>query len=110
MLVIFPMLVIFSATVTISLGSYARVVLMDATIEGARYSSLADQDLTSGILKTKQLISSTLGSSVVADVQGSRLRVGELEAVRLVSKLAFSGLPGTSFLSVSSVATREVEY
>lgn len=109
-LVAFPILAIFSATLSITLGSYARIVLLDATIEGARYSSLADQDIASGITKTKQLVAASLGPGVVVDVVGSKLKVGDLEAVRLVAKLGLSILPGTKFLSASSVATSEIEY
>jgi len=40
-LVAFPMLAIFVATISITLGSYARLVLLDSTIEGARFAALA---------------------------------------------------------------------
>lgn len=109
-LVVVPLLAIFSATVSITLGSYARIVLLDATIEGARFSGLADQNISAGIARTKQLVAASLGNGAVVEVVGSAIKVGEVEVVRLVSSLAISILPGTKFLSVSSVATREVEY
>lgn len=109
-LIAFPILAIFSATVSITLGSYARIVLLDATIEGARYASLADQDIDNGISRTKQLVTASLGKGVAVEVQGAKVRVGDVEAIRLVSTLGISVLPGSKFLNVSSVATREIEY
>jgi hypothetical protein len=109
-LVAFPMLAIFVATISITLGSYARVVLLDSTIEGARYAALADQDLASGIARTKKLVADALGPGIKVDVSGKLSRIGEVEAVRLVSTLGLSFIPGSNFLNVSSVATRENEY
>jgi Flp pilus assembly protein TadG len=109
-LVAFPMLAIFSATLSITLGSYARIVLLDATIEGARYSSLADQDLAQGISRTRQLVARSLGPGAVIEVTGSVSKVGKVETVRLVSTLGLSVLPNRNLLMVSSVATREIEY
>jgi hypothetical protein len=109
-LVAFPMLAIFVATTSITLGSYARVVLLDSTIEGARYAALADQDIASGIAKTKQLVAAALGPAVIVDVSGSRYRIGDIESVRLVSTLGLNLLPGRTLMKVSSVATRENEY
>jgi hypothetical protein len=109
-LVAFPMLAIFVATTSITFGSYARVVLLDSTIEGARYAALADQDIASGIAKTKQLLAAALGPAVIVDVSGSRYRIGDIESVRLVSTLGLNLLPGRTLMKVSSVATRENEY
>lgn len=109
-LVAFPMLAIFSATISITLGSYARVVLLDATIEGARFAALADQDITSGIVKTQKLITQSLGPATKVEVVGFSSRIGTIESIRLVSSLRLAILPGGTLLRVSSVATREVEY
>jgi hypothetical protein len=109
-LVAFPMLAIFSATMSISLGSYARVVLLDATIEGARFASLADQDIASGISKTRYLVAESLGPAAKVDVEGQIARIGNIDSIRLVSTLGLAILPGSKLVSVSSVATREVEY
>ena len=109
-LVAFPMLAIFSATISITLGSYARVVLLDATIEGARFAALADQDIASGIAKTKKLVAASLGPAARVEVQGVSNRIGTIDSIRLVSTLGVNILPGSKLLSVSSVATREVEY
>lgn len=109
-LVAFPMLAIFLATTSITFGSYARVVLLDSTIEGARYAALADQDIASGIAKTKQLVTAALGPGVRVDVSGNLSRIGDVESVRLVSTLGLSYFSASNLLNVSSVATRENEY
>ena len=109
-LVAFPMLAIFVATTSITFGSYARVVLLDSTIEGARYVALADQNVASGISKTKQLVSAALGPGVSVDVSGNLYNIGNVESVKLVSTLGLTFFSGSKLLSVSSVATRENEY
>ena len=106
----FPLLAIFVATTSITFGSYARLVLLDSTIEGARYAALADQELASGIAKTKQLVTASLGPGIRVDVSGSLFSIGNVESVRLVSTLGLRLFPGSNLLSVSSVATRENEY
>lgn len=109
-LVAFPMLAIFVATITITLGSYARLVLLDSTIEGARFAALADQDIDSGIAKTRQLVAAALGPGLSVSVVGSLSKLGSVESVRLVSTLGFNLISGSNFLTASSVATRENEY
>ena len=109
-LVAFPMLAIFVATIYISLGAYARLVLLDSTIEGARFAALADQDIGSGVAKTKQLVAAALGPGVSVNVSGSLSKFGTIESVRFVSTLGLNLIPGSNFLSASSVATRENEY
>jgi hypothetical protein len=104
------MLAIFVATTSITFGSYARVVLLDSTIEGARYAALADQNVASGISKTKQLVSAALGPGVSVDVSGNLCNIGNVESVKLVSTLGLTFFSGSKLLSVSSVATRENEY
>jgi hypothetical protein len=109
-LVAFPMLAIFVATISISLGAYARLVLLDSTIEGARFAALADQDIASGVAKTKQLVAAALGPGLSVQVSGSLSKFGTVESVRFVSTLGLNLIPGSNFLSASSVATRENEY
>ncbi len=109
-LVAFPMLAIFVATISISLGAYARLVLLDSTIEGARFAALADQDIASGVAKTKQLVAAALGPGLSVHVSGSLSKFGTVESVRFVSTLGLNLIPGSNFLSASSVATRENEY
>ena len=109
-LVAFPMLAIFVATISISLGAYARLVLLDSTIEGARFAALADQDIASGVARTKQLVATALGPGLSVNVAGSVSKFGTIESVRFVSTMGLNLIPGSNFLSASSVATRENEY
>lgn len=109
-LVAFPMLALFVGTVSISFASYARTVILDATIEGARFASLADQNTSTGIQKTKQLVQSSLGPAIVVNVAASSVRLGSVESLRFVSTAEFDFARGTKFLTVSSVATREIAY
>ena len=109
-LVAFPMLAIFVATISISLGAYARLVLLDSTIEGARFAALADQDIASGVAKTKKLVAAALGPGLSVNVSGSLSKFGTVESVRFISTLGLNLIPGSNFLSASSVATRENEY
>jgi Flp pilus assembly protein TadG len=109
-LVAFPMLALFVGTVSISFASYARTVILDATIEGARFAALADQNTAAGIQKTKQLVQTSLGPAIVVDVAASSVRLGSVESVRFVSTAEFDFARGAKFLSVSSVATREIVY
>jgi Flp pilus assembly protein TadG len=109
-LVAFPMLALFVGTVSISFASYARTVILDATIEGARFASLADQTTETGIQKTKELVRSSLGSAVVVNVVASSVRLGSIESIRLVSSAEFVFAPGAKILTASSVATREAIY
>jgi hypothetical protein len=104
------MLAIFVATISISLGAYARLVLLDSTIEGARFAALADQDIASGVAKTKQLLAAALGPGLSVNVAGNVSKFGSVESVRFVSTLGLNLIPGSKFLSASSVATRENEY
>lgn len=109
-LVAFPMLAIFVATITLSLASYARTVLLDATIEGARYAALADSAIPAGVLRTKQLVKSSLGSVLTVNVDASSSVIGELELIKFVSTAALRVSPQASIIKVSSVATREFQY
>ncbi|CAB4551501.1 MAG: hypothetical protein F2542_01785 [Actinobacteria bacterium] len=109
-LVAFPMLALFVGTVTIGFASYARTVILDATIEGARFAALADQNLLAGTQKTRELIQSSLGPAITVEVVASSSKLGQIESIRFESSAAFDFLPGTKILTVSSVATREAIY
>jgi len=109
-LVAFPMLAIFVATITLSLASYARSVLLDATIEGTRYAALADRAIPTGVQRTKQLMAASLGSVISVNVDASSLVIGEHELIKFVSTAALRVSPQVSIIKVSSVATREIQY
>lgn len=109
-LVAFPMLALFVGTVSVSFASYARTVILDATIEGARFAALADQNTAAGIQRTKQLVQSSLGTALVVEVVASSVRIGSIESIRFVSSAELNLVPGTKIMTVSSVATRELIY
>lgn len=109
-LVAFPLLAIFSMTIAISLGSYARVVLLDATIEGARYAALADQDIAEGILRTKKIVADSLGPALNVLVDAKSAKSGTIETIHFSSSISFKNGFVIPLLTASSVATREVEY
>lgn len=109
-LVAFPMFALFVGTVSVSFASYARTVILDATIEGARFAALADQNTAAGIQKTKQLVQSSLGTALVLEVVASSVRLGSIESIRFVSSAELNLVPGTGIMTVSSVATRELIY
>lgn len=109
-LVAFPMLALFVGTVSISFASYARTVILDATIEGARFAALADQNLAAGVSRTKSLVTSSLGSALEVNVSTSTIQLESVESIRFSSSVAFAFAPGTKILTVSSVATRELIY
>ena len=104
------MLALFVGTVSVSFASYARTVILDATVEGARFASLADQTTDAGIEKTKNLVRSSLGPAFVVTVAASSVSLGSVESIRFVSSAEFEFAPGTKSLTVSSVATREAVY
>lgn len=106
-LVAFPLLFIFVSTVSISLTSYVRTVLLDATIEGARYAALADQHLDSGIARVQSLVAGAIGSALIIEVSGQQLQLGELNAISM-SASAFLPL-GTELVRVSAIATAEYQ-
>jgi hypothetical protein len=104
------MLALFVGTVSVSFASYARTVILDATVEGARFASLADQTTDAGIEKTKNLVRSSLGPAFVVTVAASSVSLGSVESIRFVSSAEFEFAPGTKILTVSSVATSETVY
>lgn len=103
-----PLLSIFVVTVTITLYAYARSVILDATIEGVRYASLADQDIESGIARTKELAHQSIGTALSIQVMGQSASLGALEANYFETSLF---LPGTNsrVISVSARATSEIQ-
>lgn len=109
-LVAFPMLALFIGTVFLSFVSQARAVILDATIEGARFAALADQTVEAGIERTKTLVNSSLGSSFLVNVAATSVSLGTTESIRLVSSAELDFAPGAIILKVSSVATREAVY
>lgn len=56
------------AVIQLGLALLIRNTVMDAASEGARFASLADNDLADGIARTKELITVALGPSYAENV------------------------------------------
>ena len=80
------MIGLFITTISITLSGYLKTVLLDASIEGARYAALADQSVESGIAKTRQLIESSIGLGLEIRISGSELPLGETGAIQINSE------------------------
>ncbi|MFM7013579.1 MAG: TadE/TadG family type IV pilus assembly protein [Actinomycetota bacterium] len=109
-LVSFPLLILVNAVIFITLFSYVRTVVLDATIEGARYAALADQDLRAGELRAQQIILESIGSLVKVDIAASESSVGSIETIAFRSIARFPFDASDAWFEVSSVASREQQY
>lgn len=109
-LVSFPLLILVNTVIFMTLFSYARTVVLDATIEGARYAALADQDLKAGELRAQQIILDSIGALVKVEFTALDSSVGNIETVlfRANAYLPFSS--AGSWFEVSSVASKELQY
>lgn len=103
-----PLLSIFVVTVTITLYAYVRTVTLDATIEGVRYASLADQALESGVERTRQLIRDAIGEALPVQVSGRQTTLGSLNASYLETKVSLIGTK-TEVIRVTARATSELQ-
>lgn len=107
-LVSFPMLLMFVSTVTLTLFSYAKTVVLDATVEGARFAALADQSAGDGASKVIELVQQSIGSLLRVEVSGSERSVGDSDLIYLESRAYLPGFASAnSMFTVSSLATRE---
>jgi len=55
----------------LGLALHIRNTVLDAAAEGARFAALADNELSDGVLRTRDLISTALGQQYAADVTAS---------------------------------------
>ena len=112
-LVSIPMLLIAISTIGITFTSYSRTVLMDAAIEGARFGSLADQDLASGMSRSRELVVAALGARFPVRIQGREYLAGSLKSIEISIETLLPGIgfvPGGDSLSVQAGATVEANY
>ncbi len=112
-LVSIPMLLIGISTIGITLTSYSRTVLIDAASEGARFGSLADQDLASGISKASQQIAASLGPNFPFSINGREYLVGSIKSIEISIETTIPGiglLPGGSVMLIQAGATVETTY
>src|SRR5688572_4577868 len=55
----------------LGLALHIRNTVLDAAAEGARFAALADNELIDGVTRTRDLISTALGSQYASDVTAS---------------------------------------
>lgn len=55
----------------LGLALHVRNTVLDAAAEGARFGALADNDAEEGVLRTRQLITSAIGSGYAGDIRAS---------------------------------------
>ena len=112
-LVSIPMLLIAISTIGITFTSYSRTVLTDAAIEGARFGSLADQDLNSGIVRSRELVAAALGARFPVRIQGREYFAGTIKSIEISIETLLPGIgliPGGDLLMVQAGATVETNY
>lgn len=108
-LVSFPMMFIFVSTISLTLFSYARTVVLDATIEGVRFAALADQNPNSGAERARSLIAQSIGSLLRIEIEHQEQSSLNRQLIAFESSAYLLGLSNPkAFFKVSSLATREV--
>lgn len=96
--------------VQLALALHVRNTTLDAAAEGARYAALADTGLAAGIERTRDLISTAVGSSYATDVSADYVEFAGVPAVevRVVTSIPLVGLFGVERgLDVSGHAALE---
>jgi hypothetical protein len=59
------------SVIQLGLALHIRNTLLDAAAEGARFGSLADNDLSDGVARTQDLIATALGASYADEVSAA---------------------------------------
>lgn len=94
----------------LALVLHVRNTLVDSAGEGARVAALADQPLSAGVDRTRELLTTSLSSGYARDVRARIVRQDGLEivVVTVVSPLPLVGLLGPSgTLTVTGRAVSE---
>lgn len=90
-----PIILLALSVLGVALIGFARNVMFDAAVEGARYGALADQSADAGCVRAQQIFSKTLGAALRPRFQCEAGVVGTRSVV-VVSIEA--SLPGLGFL------------
>lgn len=79
------------------LAVYVRNVVHDAAVEGAYHAALADTTLDDGALRTREIVSRTIGADYAAEVEVRETSAfgEETVEVRVEAMLPLVGLLGT---------------
>lgn len=84
------------SVIQLGIALLVRNTVLDAASEGARYASLADNDLSDGVARTRDLITTAIGPQYAAHIRATRETVrGQASAVVTVTApLPVIGLVG----------------
>lgn len=84
------------AVVQLGLTVYVRNVVHDAAVEGAFHAALADTSLGDGAVRTREIVSRTVGESYASDVAIEERPIGGVVSVRVTVRttLPLLGLLG----------------
>ncbi len=84
------------SVIQLGLALHVRNTVTDAAAEGARFAALADNGLAEGVERTRELISTAIGSDYADDISASYgTYLGHSSAeVRVVTTLPMIGLIG----------------
>lgn len=99
------------SVIQLGLALLIRNTVLDAAAEGARYASLHGNSLNDGVERTRDLISTALGSGYAKNVSGSYTTYLEQSSVEITvhAPLPLIGLIGIdNGLEVSGHAAREI--
>jgi hypothetical protein len=95
-------LALFLAVVQTALAMHVRSLAIDAAAEGARVAARADRDLASGATRTRELLTSALGSGYAEDVSVRQTVWDGLDVVEVTVQVP---LPVVGLLGPSGVLT-----
>ena len=85
-----------AAVLQFALVLHVRNTILDAASEGARWASLSDQTIASGVARTRSLISSAVGEEYARHISARKVILSGVPAVevRVRTTLPLAGLLG----------------
>lgn len=109
-LLVVPFVLVPFSVISVSLITYAQAVLQDSAIEGARFAALADQESSSGCLRSLTLARQGFAGFLDLDVSCGTLNLegNVFEQVVVTANVpVFGVITASSFLSATGRAPRE---
>ena len=111
-LIAVPLVLLALSVLGLALVGFARNVMFDAAVEGARFGALADQTANAGCRRAEEIFSHALGGAIKPKVQCESAIVGTRSVVVVSLEAALPGLGflpnGKSFRAVGH-ATSELQ-
>lgn len=103
------LVVLVLSVMQLALATHVRATVADAAAEGARHASLVSADASAGIVRTRQLITTAIGSQYAQQVTASTATFAGLETIeiRVAAPLPIFGLLGPTALEVTGHAPVE---